>query len=341
MYLLTWFWLYVYCMHCLLTVQMRSEARKTTKKANKVTVNINKFLRSSSIPTGPVASPVCPSESLEAENRNGITDKGDVTVTEECDNSSVDPATGEPSNMAACSGSHHDPAPEAENIEGSTDDSTSLASMYASSGPMTSQVEEAPPPSRVSGSESLTDVTEGVGGLKLDASVNSVTSTEIATPTDEEPQLSSETSPEKVSCKMDSLLFSLKKFCTPEHLTEDNRFACAVCTTELAMKKAVSEGKEASHPSQASGMEETQDSVPPEEKEGVRKECGGEVATSGCQSENSKDGSMSEGEAIFQHEEEDSDEQSSQDEGTLPFHCTMSCDILTVSHEQRESWFDK
>ena len=96
----------------------------------------------------------------------------------------------------------------------------------------------------------LDEITEKIGELCTDASAVAENQQgggdlEVSTLTsdirgDQEAALGTQDSqpPSDASqeSKKDSLLFSLRKFCTPEHLTGDNKFACAVCTKKLAGK---------------------------------------------------------------------------------------------------------
>lgn len=240
---------------------MQRDSRKAAKKANRTTKNIHEFLKTeekggdspgptptSTEPVSPLSSPLKTQDETDSEPS-----KTAVLVTE--DSSSVDPATGEPFLVPPAAESDCGVAVDAE--DDALASSSPCASNYASSGPQNDgeMLDGEQHEDSELAEDQLADVIEGVDRLNVDSDkpvdssnntstllgneIQNIKCIEAVTPAAvvEKPQL------EKVDCKSDLLLFSLEKFCSPEMLKGDNKFACAVCTMNLAEKKIQSEQK--------------------------------------------------------------------------------------------------
>ena len=123
-------------------------------------------------------------------------------------------------------------------------------SNYASSGPLGDKEmnpPQDPAPSALEASEPST-LGEKFEGLKLEDCNSSTRDCNSGLGGSDDKTAESAASEDQQQRKGDSLKksthepnslpFSLEKFCAPEYLTGDNKFACAVCTKELAEKRA-------------------------------------------------------------------------------------------------------
>lgn len=254
-------------------MQQQREARKASKKTNRTTKSIQEFLKpeennnsssdgvavTTEVEVATASNPPDPASQLQHAN-NAADVTGDLTI---------DPAT---------------PTTDVESVPTPNANGVDEGSSYAASGPqndneITSRFSDKDPPQDLAQDgkkdDSTADVAEGIASIELEDTTTTLIEDEINdTELTQEPAPDAvETTSSEASPNSNSLLNSLKKFCAPEVLTGDNKFACAVCTEKLAKKTKTQ--KSVKKAVESKGEESKAGSIPPgenvskEEGEGV------------------------------------------------------------------------